>query len=167
MAGDPVTFNGDVAVLGTLIVRGGVKIPSGSITDDAVQAGAGVQYTKLEQQRRAVHRQPNTAAAAETAVITAIVGSTGTVLGFKAGCIGPCTGADTVSVDLKKNGATILTAPISLTSAQAAYAQVAAAIASAGLVAGDVLSVVVTPNHSSGVLGTGVFAVLNWREDAL
>jgi hypothetical protein len=164
MAADPVTL-GDLTVLGSLVVRTGLKLPTGLITDDMIQAGAGIAYTKTEKQHRATHRQPNTAAAAETVVLTAIVGLNATVLSFKAGCIVPCIGADTVSVDLKKNGATILTAPISLTSAQAAYAQVAAAIASAALVAGDVLSVVITPNHSSGTLGTGVFAVLNWKED--
>jgi len=167
MAGDPATFNGDVTVVGTLFVRTGINIPDGSIPASKIPNGAGIDYTKLEHAYRSIYRQANgSAAIAETAVLTAIVGATATILSFKAGCITPCVGADTISVDLRKNGATILTAPISLTSGQAAYAQVAAAVASAGLVAGDVLTVVITPNHTSGTLGQGVFAVLYSKEDA-
>jgi hypothetical protein len=157
-------LTGDTHCTGTLTCVGFVP-PANSITDAAVPAGAGVKYTKVEQRPRGIYRQPNTAAVAETVVAAVITGATGAVVNFKAGCIGPCVGADTITVDLKKNGASILTAAISLTNAQAAYAQVAAAIASAGLVAGDVLTVVVTPNHSTGTLGTGVFAVLDYRED--
>lgn len=158
-------INDDLHVNGTLTAKA-MRPPDNSITDEAVIAGAGIQYTKLEHLHRGVYRQPNSAAAAETKVVAVVGGVTGSVVAFKAGCVGPCVGADTITVDLKKNGITILAAPISLTSAQAAYATVSASVATPDLVAGGVLTVVVTPNHSSGTLGTGVFADVDYREDA-
>jgi hypothetical protein len=43
-----------------------------------------------------------------------------------------------VTVDLKKNGTSVLTSVVTITNAQAAYARVAGAIATAAYVAGDV-----------------------------
>lgn len=159
------TIDGDLYVRGGLVPQAFTP-PANCIGDSAIPAGAGIQQTKLEHQHRGSYRQPNAAAAAETKVVAVVYGATGTLLAFKAGAIGPAVGADTCSVDLKKNGASVLTAPVSLTSAQAAYALVAGAIATVALVAGDVLTVVVTPNHTSGTLPTGVFATPTWKEDA-
>ena len=162
---NPNIISGDMHVDGTLTMKG-VTLPNNSVTKDKVLAGTGIEYTKLEHLHRATHKQPNSAATAETKAIALIIGATGSTLNFKAGCIAPCTGNATITVDLKKNGTTVLSAPITLDNAQAAYATVSGTITVPGLVAGDVLTVVVAVNAGTGALGTGLFASVNWKEDA-
>jgi hypothetical protein len=99
------------------------------------------------------------------ATIHVALGATGTVLAFKTGLIEPCTGDATITVDLKKNGISILTAEVELTSAHAAYEVVAAALSSPTLVSGDVLTAVVAVAPGTGALGTGLFAALAVIED--
>lgn len=157
-------INDDLHVNGTLSALV-FKAPVGSITDAAVIGAAGIQYTKLQQRRTVQHSQPNTSATSETKVAGAVVGATGTLVAIQAGCIGPCVGSDTVTIDVRVNGVSVLTGVITLNSSQAAYALVSGSFATTALTMGNVLTIVVTPNHTTGTLGTGVFAILTWAED--
>jgi hypothetical protein len=69
-----------------------------------------------------------------------------------------------VTVDLRKNGTTILTSVITISVAQAAYARVAGAIASAAYIAGDVFELVVTATAGGGTLPQGLFVDTVLRE---
>jgi hypothetical protein len=158
-------FEGDVFVAGTL--AGTVTTPSaGSVTNTAVAALAGIDQSKLQHQHRDDYAQPNTAATTETKPRAVVYGVTGSLLSFKAGSIAACIGAATITVDLKKNGVSVLSAPITLNNANTARVAVVGTISSAGLVAGDLLEVVVTATAGGGTLGTGVFAETRWKEDA-
>lgn len=149
-----------------LLVNGAVScnslaVKTPDVTDARVAPAAGIQASKLQMQHEKSYSQVGGAgSAAETKVVHVVYGATGTVLSFKAGSKTANVGAATITVDLWKNGSSILTAAISLTSATAAYALVSAALASVNLVAGDVLEVVVTVAAGGGTLGNGVFAAL-------
>jgi len=91
--------------------------------------------------------------------------SAGSIVSFCAGHVGPNTGGNTVSVELKKNGTTVLSAAISLDSGDAAYAQVDATIATAAYSAGDVFTIHVDQSSGTGD-GTGFFAELVVDETA-
>lgn len=157
-------INGNMYVDGALGAKS-LSVPAGSIVDASVNAAAAIAATKCKQRRHKNYAQPNTTATAETRVIHTVYGATGTVQSFKAGSIGANVGAATITVDLKKNGTTILSAAISLTSSTSALAEVAGTISSAGLVEGDVLTVVTTATAGGGTLGTGLFAEIVVDED--
>jgi hypothetical protein len=160
------TIPTDLFVAGNIAGKS-MTIPAGAVNDAAVQASAGIQATKLQHQYQPAYAQASaTAATSESRVIYAVQGATATVVGFAAGAVTPAVGADTCSVDLKKNGTSILSAPVSLTNAQTARQLVTGALSSNSAVAGDVFEVAVTPNHSSGTLPAGVFARLTIHEDA-
>jgi hypothetical protein len=86
-------------------------------------------------------------------------GASATINSFKAGSVTACVGAATITVDLKKNGTSVLSAPITLNSSSTAYVVQSGTVTTTSLVAGDVLEVVVTATAGGGTLGNGVFAV--------
>jgi hypothetical protein len=136
------------------------------VSDANVVGSAGIQASKLIHQYQPVHADPAaTTVAANRKTIHVAYGATGTLIAFKAGLITACIGADTVTVKLRKNGTDILSADISLTSATAAFAMLTAAgFTSASYAAGDVFEVDITPVHTSGTLGAGIFCQLITNE---
>lgn len=141
--------------------------PAGCIDNAAIEAAAGIDATKVIHQF-AVSRVQGSTAAADTAPVH-IANQAGTIVGFEIAAITPCStgGGDdrTVTVDLKKNGTTVLTAPIVLNKTIAAYAVVSATLASDSYAAGDVLSIVTTVGGSTGTLAAGVIAQAFLREN--
>lgn len=156
---------------GDLFVNGNFRATSmtmagGVIANAQVAAGAGIDTTKLNHRHHFRFSQPNTTATTETKAIGRVYGATGTLVAFYVGSIGIMAGAATVTVDLKKNGATMLSAVVTLNNANAARVAVAGALASTALVAGDLLEVVTTATAGGGTLGTGVFAFATVDETA-
>jgi hypothetical protein len=155
---------GDLYVAGNITGKT-MTVPDGSVTNAAVAATAGIAASKLRHTFRQRYAQPNTTATTETRVIHLVVGATGTINGFSAGSIVANIGAATVTVDLRKNGATVLTGVITLNNANTAYVPAAGVIASPNVVAGDVLSVVITATAGGGTLATGAYCEVNLDED--
>jgi len=159
-------IQGDLHVTGRISSQF-LSAPDQSIDDAAVAADAEILAEKLEHQHRQVYEQESaTTAAAETRVVHVVRGTTGAVERFEAGSVAACTGDATITVDLLKNGVSILDAAIVLDNANTARVTEAATIATPGLVAGDVLEVAVTVNAGTGALGSGVFAALTVHEEA-
>jgi hypothetical protein len=103
-------------------------------------------------------------AAAATQVIHVVRGATATLRSAGAGCVVANIGNATVTVDIKKNGTTVLTGTIGLSVSESAYDIVAGAISVTDSVAEDVFTAVVTVNAGTGTLGTGLFIVLVFDE---
>ncbi len=144
-----------------------VILPSGCVADKHIAVAAALDASKLEHQHRSPYAQESaTTAAAETRIIHVVHGTAGLAKAFKAGCVVPCEGDATITVDLLVNGASILDAAISLTSAQAAYALVDGVIDTATLAEADVVEIAVTVDAGTGTLGKGVFAYFDNYEDA-
>ncbi len=165
MAAD--TIQNDLVVLGQLSSKT-IVLPAGSVTDANVSiATPAVQATKLQHQYEEHYAQSSlVTVAADQFVFHVVRGTTAQPLDFKSGCVTPCTGNATITVDLWRNGVTVLTATISLSSAQAAYALVAAAgFSVTSWNAGDVIEAKITTAVGTGVLGKGVFCNLHLRED--
>lgn len=161
------TINSDVYVAGTLSAKA-LAVSAGAVADAQVAAAAGIQATKCQQQHQPWYSQEGgTNAAAERRVVHVVKGATATLVEMVVGAVVAATGNATATIDLKKNGTTILTGTISLTSATAAYATVQpAGYTSTSLVAGDVFEVHVTAvNAGTGTLAKGLFARLVIRED--
>jgi len=138
----------------------------GCVENKHVKAEAGLSASKLEHQHRAVCAQESAAACADEAHVVHIVkGTAGTLKSFQAGCVVACIGDSTITVDLLKDGVSVLTAAISLSSAEAAYELVEGVIDTAAVVADDVLEVAIDGTVGTGTLGTGVFAYVDLHED--
>jgi len=79
--------------------------------------------------------------------------------------ISVCTGNATVTVDVKKNGTTILSSTISLSSSQSNRDEVAGTLSVTSMVAADILEVVVTVDVGTGALGTGLFVWVDLNDE--
>ena len=162
----PTRIEGDVYVAGNLRAHT-MTVPAGAVTDDGVAAGADIQATKVRHEHRQVYAQESaTSAADEARVIHAVRGAAAEAVAFVAGAVVKAIGDAIVEIDLLKNGASILTAPIELNSTQADYEVVAGVIDTAALVAEDVLEIVIDGTIGTGTLPKGVFAALSVHEDA-
>lgn len=149
-----------------LYVRGAcvpstLVIPANSINNEAqIQAGLNLSADKTEQRFFPAWSQPNTAATAETRTLF-VARRAGVVNAVLAGSIAKAIGDSTVTVDVKKNGTSILTAVITLDNANTARVAEAGAISGAGtFVSGDWYEVVIAISAGSGTLPTGVFVML-------
>lgn len=168
MASATTIIQGDVYVNGNLAGKT-QTLPANSVGNAQVASLAGIAASKLQHQYDPVYRQESTAAAAVgRQVLHVVYGATAQILAFRVGAVAAATGNATATIDLKKNGASILTATITLDSTTAAYVlKTPAGFTSTALVAGDVLEAHVTAvNAGTGVLAAGLFAQLLLAEDA-
>lgn len=163
MPTNPSRHEGSLHVTGTLSAAT-LAIPNGTITDSDVNAAAAVAATKLEHQHHATYAQAGNSAD-ETKVIHTVWGSTCTLVGFEAGSVTPHAGADVCTIDLQKDGVSVLAAPITLDNANAAYTPEAATINTTAGADGDVYTVVQNFTTGAGTPATGVYATLTFRED--
>lgn len=154
---------GDFYVAGALTCKTFTP-PAGSVTNTSVKADAGIESTKLQHRFQQVVAQPNTAAADETRVAHVVYGASGTIVAFSAGSLAKAVGDATCTVDLKKNGTSVLSAPITLDSGNTNRVAEAGTVTSTSLVAGDVLEVVIDGTIGTGTLPTGVFAQVTLTE---
>lgn len=158
---------GDMHVAGTLSAQS-MTLPVGCITAANIANGAAIETSKSKQQHVKVHTcgfDYNDAVAAARHVIHVVNGATGLVQRFKAGLLGHITNGGTATVNLYKNGSTILSAPITLSNSQADREVVSATISSMSVAVDDVLEVVLAV--ASAPDGTGFFCELVVDEDPL
>lgn len=155
---------------GDLVVRGRVVAqtftpPAGSIGDAAMDSGNPLAPNKSKQQiNQMVNQAHGTAATTDRRVIHRAYGN-GTITAVYAGVVVACVGAATITVDLRKNGTTVLSGVITINNAIAAYAAVLGSVSSATYAAGDVLEVVITATAGGGTLGQGLFIQLICNEN--
>lgn len=163
----PSVVQGDLVVTGNLSA-GTQQLPASSVNNAAIAAGVlgnFIDPSKIESRLARFYAQPNTTATTETRAIHYTVGATGVLQTFQAGSIAVAVGAATVTIDLKKNGTSVLTAVITLNSSSTARAAASATFSSTAIVAGDELEIVITATASGGTLPTGVFVNLLLNED--
>ena len=160
-------------ITGNRLYRGAVQfvnaiLNAGCVGNIHVAAGAKISAAKLEHEPRLTYGQlDGSATVAETKVVHVVSGTAGTLKAIRAGVATACIGDSTITVDVHKNGVTVLNAAITIDSGDAAYALVDGVIDTATLAADDVLEVVVTVNAGTGTLGQGLFVNLDLYEDAL
>jgi hypothetical protein len=160
-------FNGDTVVRGHLSATS-MTIPVNTVTSNAVQASANISADKLESRIYASHAQPNSAATAETRTLF-VARRAGLIQHIYVGSIAKAIGDSTVTVDVKKNGTSVLSSVVTLNSSNTARIAVAATIDGTqdDLVAGDWLEVVITISAGTGTLPTGVFVQVEVDQDGI
>ena len=157
------TIDGDMVVKGRLSPTL-LDIPDNIIVDADVSSSAKIATTKLQHRHQVGFGQPNTAATTETRSLF-IARSIGTIMEIGAGSIAIAIGNSTVTVNVLKNGTTVLTAVITLDNANVARTIELGTISVAGLVAGDYLEVVLVATIGTGTLPTGVFVSMKLDMD--
>lgn len=158
-------INNDLTVNGTLTPRV-LSAPAGFLTNAMVQASAGVSASKLQQQRNIQYAQASGSdVAAETRPVFRCNGATGVVAAVKASIVTIPSGDKSCTIDVKKNGTTILSGTFTLDSGNTTYVAEAGSISSSALVAGDVLEVVVTIAGSTGTAPRGLLVNIVLTED--
>ena len=151
------TINNNLYVAGNLSCQT-FSPPASCITDAAVAGNAAIASTKLTHRREIINADASaTNGASKQQTVHVIRGATGTLVAFEAGAVTPLGSGDTYTVDLYKNGSSILSGTISLLSTDTARTlKAAAGFTSTSLVAGDWLEVKTTYSHSSGTAPQGV-----------
>ena len=138
-----------------------LDIPAAIIADREVSASAAIATGKLKHRYQAEYSQPNTTATPETKTIY-VARSAGIISEFLAGVVAPNTGTATVTIDLRKNGTSVLATIITLDSTNLARIAKVGVLngAHALLNAGDWLELVITATVGAGTLGTGLFVTV-------
>jgi hypothetical protein len=163
----PIVLPTDLQILGTLTANL-LNVPLGSITDTQVIASANIAATKLQKQFQENYSNTDsaTSAASEQRVLHTVKGSTGTVNEFAAGAVVVLVAPATCTIDLLKNGSSILTAAVALAAGDTPRVVKFGTFSSTSVVAGDVLEVKVTATAGGGTLPKGVFVRLTVTENA-
>lgn len=141
--------------------------PTASIGDDAIDPNNPILATKLQHQH---HRSYAQASGVAVATVSAVyihraVGD-GTIVDISAAVIVACIGAATITLVIKKNGASITSGTWQIDSGDAARALVPAALTDPDYVSGDFFEITVTAAAGGGTLGQGLAVDLVVREDA-
>lgn len=142
-----------------------MQVPYNTIGDPHIAASLGIiQYNKLQQQRAAKYTQKyGTAVVSERTGIHIGVGS-GTIQNFFAVLAVPCVGAATVTVDLLKNGVSVLSGIITFNSGVTAFTSVLGTLSGSTYLASDVYEVNVTATAGGGTIGQGLTVMLYTKE---
>ncbi len=166
MAGSNIV-DGDLRIRGTLIPDT-LTVPAGTVVNAGVSASAAIATTKVRHRHNAVWQQPNTSATAETRTLH-VASLPGTINSVKAGSIVAATGNSTVTIDVRKNGTTVLTGTITLDNANTARIVEAGTVDGAqdDVVAGDWIEVVISVSAGTGTLPTGLFVQVEIDEDGI
>jgi hypothetical protein len=142
--------------------------PRAAIGNTEIKDGANIEAAKLRRRMALRARQGNVAAVAETGILHTAYGAVGEVKAIRYSHIGAATGGGTVTLDVKKNGVTILVASLVVTAALAAYGTAVANVVATpanGYVAGDVFTYHITVAAGGGTLPTGIAVEMITDED--
>jgi len=105
-------------------------------------------------------------AASSVTILAYRVPATATITDFWVGCVTVPTGSADVSVELKKNGTTVLSAPVVLDSANTTRVAEQGALSVTAAVANDLLEVILTvTTPGSDVTASDVFATIGLDEE--
>ena len=158
-----VVFPDNISVRGTAILAS-VSLPASVVSNANVAAGAAIATDKLRHKHRKTYAQSGTAASV-TIPIHHVIGATADNLSCKAGSIAIAVGAATVTIDLKKNGTTVLTGVTTLDTGNTARVGEALGVNVFSAVTGDLYELVITATAGGGTLPTGLFVEFEIDED--
>jgi len=161
----PNRLDVDTVVTSVLMCTSSLQVPTGSLTNTMIVASAGISASKVESYQKECWGQIGTAVT-ETKVLGMIRGSTGTTVGVEVTNQTACGGSSTVTVDVQKNGVSILSAVVTLNSASSITVPIAATVTTTALADGDIITGVITTVASgTDALATGVSVQWDWNED--
>jgi hypothetical protein len=146
-----------------------LPLQAGSVGDEEFKADVPVDPDKLYHRTEPrSYNQPHGTATVANRKVFYLAYRGGEITTVKAGCVVKCTGDSTITVDVLKNGTTILSTPIVLDSSNTNFVSVAGVLDSNPdpheYVEDSVFEVAVTVSAGSGTLGQGLFVHMNGSE---
>lgn len=164
MASEPTTIPGDLRVRG-FVTANGFNFPANSVGDSEFDSGRPLTATKQEHQFNERYSQVHGSAAVSARVPIHTAFDAGEVIDIRAKCSVIPVGAATVTVDLYKNGVSVLTGVITLDNSVTAYVSETTGISPPGTyVADDEFHMVVTATAGGGTLPQGLSVLVVFRE---
>jgi len=162
---DKGRWPGDLHVAGNLSADS-MSPPDGSVGDSAIEAGANVSALKLEQQYMPTVRTAG--AVANKTEVLHVANAPGTLFEISAGTITLCTGTASITIDVLKNGVSVLSADLVLDSGNTARVLELASLdpAAVDYDAGDWFEVTITIATPTGAVGSGLVVRGLFREEA-
>lgn len=161
----PTNTDDDYNFAGRVMFGGTVGLPANSVGDLQLNPSAPLHVTKTQKRYVVVATQLHGVPAVNERRVIHRSHTTGLLLAFYAGVVVPGVGDATVTINLLRNGVSMLTAPVVLNSGVAAYNSVAGAlIATPTFVAGAVFEWTAAVTPGTGVLPQGVFVSINLSE---
>jgi hypothetical protein len=154
-------LEGDVHVTGVLTAAD-MRPSTGSITNAMVDAAAAIDATKVQQQYLASYRVATPVTVTE---YTHIARGAGTIVGVRAVIDTAPAAGNSYTIDVQKNGVTILSSTISVTDATTPDSILTGTLSVTSYVANDLFRVVVTTT-GGGSKGTGLLVQTILRESA-
>lgn len=154
------TLKGDYVFTGTVTIAA-LNAPASSITSS--QISGVIDADKLERRQSVRYSQLNGANNVAARTVVKIMSAAGTLLSVQCRNTTAASGTDKTTVDVKKNGSSILTAPIDLNLAAGTAVQSSSSFTSAALADGDVLEVVLTLTGAN--VGQGVAVQVDLDEN--
>lgn len=166
----PSVIGGDLIVIGKTTPQGGITVPASAVGDAEVDATRPITAPKIQQQIHRVYEQGRGASvASKTGEPVHVARGAGTIVNVSAGvAVAGVTwaGGGQLTVDLKKNGTSVLSALITIDGSTAAFAILTATIATATYAVDDVFEVVVTVTAGTGTIPQGLFVRVVFQEAA-
>jgi hypothetical protein len=151
------TVDSDLVVTGNLQCTT-ISLPESCVVNANVSGSDPLAAAKTRHRHLRTQRQAHgTAATAERRVVH-VAHAAGTVSAFRVGPVVAAVGDSTATLDLYKNGTTVLSGTVVVNNSKAAYSKTTGTVSSAAYVAGDVFEVVQTISAGTGTLPQGVFA---------
>lgn len=170
----PNIIDSDMLFRGNVQFTKAIALKAGSVTAASIAAAAGIEASKVQQQHSFSVELfgPAVTITALTKLLATIRGATGTIVAVQAAIVTKATGNDrTVNVDLQKSTgggafATVLTSTLEFDDGSDNLTVEDATINTAGLVAGDILRLVITVAGAAGNQALGLIVTVTVREDA-
>lgn len=159
-------FADAVTIYGATTLAGAVTLPAASIGDTQVSAAAPLGVTKTAHQYVEVWSQVSGTAATAATQAFYVAKAAGVVAQVRVGSVAIAIGDSTVTVDVRKNGTTILSGTVQLDNGNTAYVSEAGSLSVTSYSANDVFTVVQTVSAGTGTLPQGVFVQVVFQEAA-
>ena len=148
-----------VTVNGPLVCRGGVTLPANVIGNNQFSSTSPLEVEKMVHQYYPRDGQPHGTAAVAVRKVLHIARAAGVLLEFIVQPVVAAVGDSTVTVDLYKNGSSILTGTITINNGKAAFSITSGTFSATPYVVNDTFEVVQTISAGSGTLPQG----MNWQ----
>ena len=159
-------IDGDLIVSGVLKANS-MTLPANSVGNNEFTSGDPLDEDKQEHRHVITYSQKHGTATVTERKPIHVPYQAGTVLEVLIGNVVACVGDSTITVDVYKNGTSILAAPITLDNTNTAFTgQELASISTPSYGAAVVFEVVVTATVGTGTLGQGLFVRVAFAEDA-
>lgn len=158
------TFPGDVVITGDILGATGIAYPDGTIVNADISGSAAIAASKCQKSLSPAARQSGTVAD-ETIILHVVKGATGTVKHFSASAVTVATGVSSFTVDLQKNGVTMLSAPVTVNAGTGDLGEEVGTLTVTTLADGDVLTAVIDATASgTDTPATGAYAQVDLDE---